>query len=361
MAVVTIALTILLLIAINALYVAGEFGAVTVSRARIRALAEDGHAGARRLGPIVDSPKQLDRYIAGCQIGITLSSLLLGAYGQQALVPVLERVFGDLAGWEQAAAHTAALAIVLASLTVAQMVLGELVPKAMALQFPDRTAMMTARPISWSLRLLAPLIWFFNGSGLAVLRILGVAGATERHVHSLAEIDLLLSEGGDGALEPTARRRLRRALRLSSRRARDLMIPREQIVAIESGTTLEDAARIGSEQPYTRFPVYRGDLDHAVGLLHTKDVVRAQMRGKQGVIDDLLRPVVHVPLEASADQILVSMREQRVSQALVVDERAHVVGMVALRDVLTDLFGALADEFKSGSGAGSRPGHPRVR
>lgn len=361
MAVVTIVLALILLIAINALYVAGEFGVVAVSRARIRALAEEGQAGARRLEPVVDSPRRLDRYIAGCQIGITLSSLLLGAYGEQALVPVLAGIFGDLAGWEQAAAHTASLVIVLVGLSVVQMVLGELVPKAVALQFPDRTAMLTAQPITWSLRLFAPLIWVFNGSGLAVLRLLGVAGATERHVHSLAEIDLLLSEGGDGAFEPAARRRLRKALRLSSRRARELMIPREQIVAIEIGTTLDQAARIGSEQPYTRFPVYRGDLDSAVGLLHTKDVVRAQVRATRQGITDLLRPVVHVPLEASADQILVSMREHRVSQALVMDERGRVVGMIALRDVLTDLFGALADEFKNGPPVRLRAGHKGAR
>lgn len=348
MVVITIVIAVSLLIAVNALYVAGEFAAVTVPRVRIRALADEGHAGARRLQPLVETPKALDRYIAGCQIGITLSSLLLGAYGQRSLAPVLTPAFGDLGGWEQGTAEVVAAAIVLLGLTLAQMVLGELVPKAVALQFPDRTAMVTARPIKWSLRVFAPLIWVFNGSGLAVLRLLGVVAPTERHVHSPAEIDLLLTEAGDDSLEPLERRRLRRALRLSSRRARELMIPRHRIVAIEIATSLGEAARICSEQPYTRFPVYRGDLDSVIGLLHTKDVVRAGARGRPLAIADLLRPVARVPLEASADQILVAMREHRVSQALVVDERGRVAGMVALRDVLSDLFGALADEFKSG-------------
>jgi putative hemolysin len=348
MAIVTIFTALVLLIAANALYVAGEFAAVAVPRARIRALAEDGQASARRLQPIVENPAALDRYIAGCQIGITLSSLLLGAYGEQALAPVLAKLFAGLAGWEMAAAHSVAFVTVLVGLSTAQMVLGELVPKALALQFPDRTAMLTAPPIAWSTRLFAPLIWVLNGSGLAVLQLLGVKQAAERHIHSPAELDLLLSEGGAGTLAASERRRLRRALRLSSRRARDLMIPRHRIAGIELGTALEEVTRIGAERPYTRFPVYRGDLDSTVGILHTKDVVRAQARGTTKVGLDLLRPIVTVPLDASADQILVTMRESRASQALVLDPQERVAGLVTLRDVLGDVFGALADEFKSG-------------
>jgi CBS domain containing-hemolysin-like protein len=347
MAIVTIFIALALLVAANALYVAGEFAAIAVPRSRIRALAEAGNKRARRVLPIVDSPHQLDRYIAGCQIGITLSSLVLGAYGEQALAPGLARAIGSLGGWETAAAHSAAFVTVLVGLSIVQMVLGELVPKALALQFPDRAAMLTAPPIAWSMRVFAPLIWVFNGSGLAVLRALGVRGPTERHVHSPAELDHMLSEGGDGALAPEERRRLRRALQLSSRRAGDLMIPRDGIVAIELGTALDEAARIGSERPYTRFPVHRGDIDTAIGILHTKDVVRAQGRGTPRAVADLLRPIVRVPFDASAERVLVMMREHRAAQALVVDTQDRVVGLVTLRDLLADVFGALADEFKS--------------
>lgn len=347
MAIVSIFVALALLIAANALYVAGEFAAVAVPRARIRALAEEGQTTARRLVPIVETPERLDRYIAGCQIGITLSSLVLGAYGERALSPVLARALGSLGGWETAAAHSAAFLIVLVGLSVAQMVLGELVPKALALQFPDRAAMLTAPPIGWSMRVFAPLIWVFNGSGLAVLRMLGVRHASERHVHSPAELDLMLAEGGDGALDAEERRRLRRALQLSTRRARDLMVPRDEIVGLDIATSLDEAARVGAERPYTRFPVYRGHLDAADGVLHIKDVVRAQARGTPRTVADLLRPIVAVPLDATAEEILVTMRAQRASQALVVDAGDRVAGMVTLGDVLVDVFGALADEFKS--------------
>jgi CBS domain containing-hemolysin-like protein len=229
------------------------------------------------------------------------------------------------------------------------MVLGELMPKALALQHPDRTALLTTLPMAWSLRLFAPLIWVFNGSGLALLRLIGVRQELHRHVHSPAEIEMLLAEGGnDGALDPEERGRLRRALRLSSLRARDLMVPRDGIVAIEVDTPLDTVIRIGAEQPYTRFPVCRGGIDDTIGILHTKDAVRAHARGTPRFVSELLRPVVKIPLDAAADDTLVTMRERRASQAMVVDGEGRVAGMVTLRDVLGAVFGVLADEFKGG-------------
>ena len=348
MSVVTILVALALLIAANALYVAAEFGAVSAPRGRIRALAEDGNARAQRLLPVVEQPAALDRYIAACQIGITLSSLVLGAYGQAQLAPVLERAFGELGGWETASAETAAFAIVLVGLSVAQMVLGELVPKAIALEFPERSALLTEPPMKLSLRAFAPLIWIFNGSGLAVLRLLGIRQTSHRHVHSPGEIDLLLAEGAGGTLEPEERRRLRRALRLSNTTARDVMVPRHRIVAVEVDTALDDAVRIATEAPYTRFPVYRGELDRIAGVLHTKDIVRAQMRGERGPLSELLRPAVSVGLDDTADELLVRLRERRAPQAIVVDSNGRVAGLVTLGDVLGVVFGALADEYKSG-------------
>jgi CBS domain containing-hemolysin-like protein len=348
MALVTILVALGLLIAANALYVAAEFAAVAVSRARIRARAEEGSASARWLQPIVDEPQQLDRYIAACQVGITLSSLLLGAYGQASLAPPIADLLGELGGWQSAAAHSAAFAVVLIVLSVVQMVLGELMPKALALQYPVRTALLTTSPMSWSLRLFTPLIWVLNGSGLALLGLIGVRQAPHRHVHSPAEIELLLAEGASAsALDPAERRRLRRALRLSGVRASEVMVPREAIVAIDVDTPLEAAIRVGAEQPYTRFPVFRGTIDDTVGILHTKDAVRAHARGRPGSVRDLLRPMVKLPLDAAADRILVTMREERASQAVVVDDGGRVVGMVTLRDVLGAVFDVLADEFET--------------
>ena len=167
-------LVVVALILVNAVYVAAEFSAVSVRRSRIQQLAHDGNPLAAWLLPVIGSPKELDRYIAACQIGITLSSLVLGAYGQAVLAPPIAGVLGDLGGWETATAHSVAFAVVLVGLSVSQMVFGELIPKALALQFPVGTALLTTSPMAWSLRLFMPLIWLFNGSGLALLRLIGV-------------------------------------------------------------------------------------------------------------------------------------------------------------------------------------------
>lgn len=349
MAVVTVLLALALLIAANALYVAAEFGAVAAPRGRIRARAEEGSARAQRLVPVVEQPARLDRYIAACQIGITLSSLVLGAYGQAELAPVLERAFGELGGWESATAESVAFAIVLVGLTVAQMVLGELVPKAIALEQPEPTALLTEPPMRVSLRVFAPLIWVFNGSGLAVLRALGMRQTEHRHVHSPGEIDLLLAQGaGEGALDPEERRRLRRALRLPTTAARAMMVPRHRIVAVEVDTPIDEAVRLATEAPYTRFPVYRRELDDIVGVLHTKDLVRAQMRGRATTLAALARPAITVGLDDCADQILVRLRERRAPHAIVADSAGRVAGLITLGDVISEVFGALADEYKGG-------------
>jgi len=344
----TVAVALALLICTNALYVAAEFAAVAVPRARIRSRAEEGSAAARWLQPIINAPQQLDRYIAACQVGNTLSSLLLGAYGQAALAPPIAETLGDFGGWEQAAAHSAAFGVVLVGLSVVQMVIGELIPKTLALQFPVRTALLTTSPMSWSLRLFTPLIWVLNGSGLALLKLAGLSHEPHRHVHSPEEIELVLADGdSEGALDDEDRMRLRRALRLSYVRATDLMVPRDSIVAIRADTPLEDAIQMGSEQPYTRFPVIREQIDDVIGVLHTKDAVRAHARGTAQFVGDLLRPVLNLPPDAAADRILVTMRAERASQAMVVDDAGRVIGMVTLRDVLGAVFDVLADEFST--------------
>lgn len=362
MVAVTILVALLLLLAANALYVAAEFGAIATQSARIRVLADEGNARARRLLPVVESPAALDRYIAGCQVGITLSSLILGAYGQAQIAPALAPVLDHLGGWGTAATQSAATIIVLVGLSVVQMVLGELVPKAVALQYPDKVALATVPPMRWSLRILAPLIWVFNGSGLFLLRLFGVEHSAHRHVHTPGEIDLMLSGGAE--LEPRERQRLRRALWLSRRRARDVMVPRHRVAAVDVEWTRDRISRVVAETPYTRFPVYRGELDQVIGILHTKDLVSDELRGANRDLETLLQPAAEVALEATADEILVRMRQRRTQQAVAVDSQGRMAGLVTLRDVLAEVFGAVADEFKGGpppGGGDGGEGRPATR
>lgn len=339
---------ILLLIGLNALYVAAEFGAVGVRRSRLRRMAEDGHRVASKLLPIAESPRLLTRYIAASQVGITLSGMILGAYAEAVLsprfAPLLVR-WGDLS---PAAAASVSNIGVLLLLTILSVILGELVPKAAALQYPTRAALITTRPMLWSGRAYAWFIAIVDGSAALLRRALRVPQATHRHVHSPEEIALLIAESRDGGLlEPQEQVRLHRALRLGLRNAGQLMVPRGRLAAVELSTPLADVFRIAASSPFSRLPVYRETLDEVVGIVHTKMVVRHFLeRGRSGSLAALVRPILRVPDSMAADRLLAFLRERRSHQAIVLDESGHVAGLITLEDVLSELLGTVPDEFK---------------
>jgi CBS domain containing-hemolysin-like protein len=342
------AAVILLLILLTGLYVAAEFAAVGARRSRLRRMAEDGHALAARILPVLEDPRELDRYIAASQVGITLSSLILGAYAQAIIAPRAAPLLIDW-GVDVATAQHAAAVAVLITLTILSVILGELVPKAFALQFPTQTAIFTVLPMQWSLRLYAWLIRLLNGSGLLILRLLRVPNTGHRHVHSPEEIELLIAESRNGGLlEPQEQVRLHRALRLGLRVARQLMVPRSRLVALEISTPIPDVLRVAASSPYSRLPVYRKTLDHVVGILHTKDVVTHFLdRGRTGSLVTLVRPIVRVNDTMPADRLLAFLRERRSHQAIVIDSAGTVAGLITLEDVLGELLGTVPDEFKA--------------
>jgi CBS domain containing-hemolysin-like protein len=340
---------ILLLIGLTALYVAAEFGAVGIRRSRLRRLCEDGHPTAAKLLPIVEDPQRLTRYIAASQVGITLSGMALGAYAEAVITP---RVTPLVARWPSLGHDTAeslASAAVLLSLTMVSVVFGEMVPKTVALRYPTEVALATTRPMLWSGRLYAWFIAILDRSANLLRRLLRVPKATHRHVHSPEEIGLLIAESRDGGLlEPQEQVRLHRALRLGLRAARQLMVPRDRLAAIEIATPLGDVLRIVATSPYSRLPVYRGALEDIVGILHTKHVVTHFLeRGRAGTLAGLIRPILRVPETMPADRLLGFLRERRSHQALVVDVEGKVAGMITLEDVLGELLGGVPDEFKA--------------
>jgi putative hemolysin len=337
------------LILVNALYVAAEFGAVSVRHGQVRGLAQGGNILARRLLPTLEDPTRLVSYIATCQIGITLSSLVLGAFGQAIVAPDLAGVLEHRAGMQGVAAHSAAALAVLVLLTAAQVVFGELVPKSLALQFPTRVALLTYFPTHWSKVVFKPFLTFLNGSGWFILRRMGLSqGASHRHVHSPEEIEMLIAESSDGGLlEPEEHQRLRQALRLGRRTARQLMVPRRRVQAVDLDASHVHLVDLVATSPYTRLPVYKGTVDNVIGILHTKDV--ATHYAKQGRVDalaPLLRPVLRVPATITGDRVLALLREHRARLAVVIDEYGGMEGIVTFEDVLSELVGEVADEFK---------------
>jgi len=337
-----------LLILLTGLYVAAEFAAVSARRSRLRRLAEDGDGLARRLLPVLEDPRALDRYIAASQVGITLSSLLLGAYGQATLAPRLMPLLARFEDLQPSTVESASAAIVLVFLTTLAVILGELVPKSLALQNPTRTALFTVLPMQWSMRVFSWSIALLNGSGVLMLRALRIPSTGHRHVHSPEEIALLIAESRDGGLlEPQEQVRLHRALRLGLRTARQLMVPRARLAATDAALSFEEVLRVVAASPYSRLPVYRGSDDNIIGILHTKDVVMRYVQAGRLSVASLMRPIVRVPETMPADRLLTFLRERRSHQALVIDADGSIVGLITLEDVVAELLGGVADEFKS--------------
>ncbi len=359
---------IILLILTNALYVAAEFAAVSVRRSRLQQLAEEGDGLALRMLPIVMDGALLDRYIAACQIGITISSLVLGAYGQATLAVSLVPVFARLGGMQVAAAQSVATVVVLIVLTISQMVLGELVPKSIALQHPTPTSRYTVVPLAWSMRAMRWLIAILNGSGVFLLRLIGMPASGHRHIHSASEIEYLIGESRDGgALKPTESLRIRQALRLGLRTAGELMVPRPRVVGISIDTPWHDVVDLMKRTPFSRVPVYDDSLDHVIGVLHVRDVakhlahVSATTAPATGSLRDLVRDVLIVPESMTADRLLERLRSEHKAMAIVADEFGGMAGLITVGDMLDELLGETADEFKLGDAVPTTLPDGRVR
>jgi putative hemolysin len=341
-------LVIGVLIAVNALYVIAEFCAVSLRPTQLQPLAQQGNRRAAELLAVLQDGERLDRYVGASQIGITLSSLIVGAYGQAAVAPQFAALLERFAGLSSARAHSVAALVFLVLLTALQVLLGELVPKAVALQFTVRAGLWSYPPMRLSLKVYAGFLRVLNGSGLLLLRLFKVKPGNHRHIHSPEELDLLIAESRQaGVLEPEEHRRLHSALTLGERTAADLMVPRERIAALEVHTPPDEVLRQAIASPYTRLPVYEGSMDRVLGIVHTKDLARhVARRGVLPPLRDLLRPLPTVHRGVKADQLLALLRARRATQALVVGRDERVEGLVSLEDVLEELLGRVGDEFK---------------
>jgi len=334
---ITVWIVLALLILANAFYVAGEFGAVGVRRSRVRRLSDDGSFLARKLLPFVQDPGELDRYVAVSQVGITLSSLILGAVAQGTVAVTLVPYLADWTGLDARAAASTAAIVVLIVLTAVQVLISELIPKSIALQFPTEVALATVLPMRWSLAAFKPLINVLNGSATGLLRLLGQNLSGHRHLHSPDEIALLIAESRDGGLlEPEEHRRLHRALRLGRRTARDLMVPCDRLKMINLSAPLDDALEQVAGSPFSRLPAYRDSPANIIGILRVKDLVQQYVAaGRPAPFDSLLRPFVRLPAKLPGDQVIARLREKRTHQAAVVDDTGAIVGFVSIHDALT--------------------------
>ena len=340
-------LVVIGLVAVNALYVAAEFGAVSVARSRVKRLADEGNARARILLSIVGDPRRLDSYIAACQVGITLSSLVLGAYGQATFGVRLASALEPIAGLEPTARATLAAIVVVIALTVLQVVFGELLPKAVALRFPARTALATVGATRQSAALFGPLIALLNGSGNLLLRATGIGISAHRHVHAPDELEILIRQSHEGGLlQDDEHGRLVRALHLAQRAARQLMVPRTELALIDAETPLDEAVSLASRVSQGELVAYSGGSDNVVGVVRARDLIRLRVAAdRPSSLAALVQPVGAVHENLAGLQLLTLLRSGG-GRAIVFDEFGSLVGLVTLEEVLGQLVGGLESELR---------------
>jgi CBS domain containing-hemolysin-like protein len=335
-----ILLVSLVLVILNGIYVAAEFALLAAPRPALERKAARKDSAARRLLRILSSPTLQDQYVATAQLGITIASLGLGMYGEHALALKFEGMVGPLAGaWTTALAATLALGL----LTLGHIVIGEMVPKGLALQHPERLARLTAAPMTITRVVLHPLIVLSNVLAWSVLKLLGISRHTGTHdrVYTPEELQLIVAESEHGgALRQESGRLLRELFEFGDRTAGEVMVPRVRIAGIRLGATPDEIRRIHLDHGHTRYVVYDGDLDHIVGMVHVKDLLRRLM-GDEPMTNADGRRVPVVPETAPLDDVLATMQRADAHMTVVIDEHGGTAGLITLEDLFEEVVGEI--------------------
>jgi putative hemolysin len=324
------------LILLNGFFVAAEYALVTVRRTRLQELAAEGNRRAKQVLGLTAVPP---RFIAAMQLGVTVTSLAIGALGEHVLVRVFDPIMAT------------ALAVVLALLVLSffHVVIGELVPKGISLGHSERTALFVAPPVRLFFIVLKPLIWVLQKSSEVTLRLLGLEPpGAEGAVYSEAELKLLLERSTvEGELEEEEQEMLYKVFDFADKEASDVMVPRPEVAVVAADMPPEECLRKVLESPYTRFPVYRETPEHIVGVLHLRDLLNAMNeRGiAQVEIDHILRQPYIVPETKDIAALLREFRRTNQHMAIVVDEYGDMEGIVTLEDVIEEIVGEIEDEF----------------
>jgi putative hemolysin len=341
-------LAVFALVFANAFFVAAEFSLVSVRRTRVDELIAQGNATAGVVRRAIDDP---DRFIAATQLGITLASLALGWAGEPAVAHLIEPYLARLpTGAVDVTAAAIASAIAFALITFLTVVLGELAPKSVALQYPEETAFVVARPTVFFENVFRPAIWLLNGSGNLILRTVGLQTPSgHQRVHSVEELKMLVADSEKGGvLEAGEKEMIHRAFEFAERQVYETMIPRTDVVGVEAQATVGDLLSLFSQASHARFPVYEESLDNVVGVVAIKDVLKAIAdHGLDAArpVRDLARPAYFVPETKQVGQLFNEMREQHLQMAIIIDEYGGTAGIVTIEELVEEIVGRLSDEL----------------
>jgi CBS domain containing-hemolysin-like protein len=348
MAIVVPIVIISILIGLNAIFVAAEFAIVAAPRTRITQLAEEGNNAAQTTLKVLLEPVLQNRYIATAQVGITVVSVALGAYGEHIVAEWILHALGGLGFIGEALAHTLATVLAVGLLTYLHVVLGEMIPKSVAIASAEKTVLWLAAWMHFFGIVSFPFVWLLNLVGDAIVRLLGVPPAAgDDRLFTPEELEFIVEESLEGGMiDPSEQLFIENIFDLPLRTVEQVMTPRTQVrgIPVDAGESL--IHRLICETRKSRYPIYETDLDQIVGILHIKDFAR-RIQNPEGALDlrALARPAVFVPENLTLDRMLLRFQQENIQLAIAIDEFGGMAGVVSLEDLVEEVVGEIQDEF----------------
>ncbi len=335
---------ILLLVFANGFFVAAEFAIVKVRSTQIAQKVKKGHKRATLAKHIIE---HLDAYLSATQLGITLTSLGLGWVGEPLLADMVHGPLTGLGIVNEGTIHAISFGISFGILTFLHIILGELAPKSLAIQYPEATSLIIAFPLQLFYLVFKPVIVLLNGAANFILRLLGISpSSTTELLHTAEELQMIVTEGAKtGVLNKTEQELISSIFEFSTTTAKEIMVPRTDMIAIEVSTPREKLIRIFTEEGYSRMPVYKESIDNIIGIIYTKDLISLLEHRDLIVLHDIIRPAYFVPDAIKISQLMRELQEQKIHMAIVVDEFGGTQGIITMEDILEEIVGEIHDEY----------------
>lgn len=329
----------LLLILTNGFFVAAEFALVKVRASQLDTKAQKG---SRRAALAKSLLEHLDAYLSATQLGITLASLALGAVGEEAISGLLEKTFPLL---NTGANHGISLTIALTLLTFFHVTIGEQIPKMIGIKYCLQATLFIAWPMRIFYFICAPFIWFLNKSSNLALKIMGVKRSNEEGIHSEEELRLILTESEEGgAIKPSENELIQNVFDFDDRIVKQVMVPQNRIVALDVELGRNEITRRVIEEGFSRMPIYLGDIDNVIGIVHSKDLLRALIDNKFKSLKEIMRPVHFIPESMKINELLRDFQKHHYQMAIVTNEFGSTAGLVTMEDIIEELVGEIQDE-----------------
>lgn len=337
---------IAILIALTAFFVASEFAIIRVRSSRIDQLIEDGNSSAVTAKRVISN---LDEYLSACQLGITITALGLGWLGESTFEKILHPIFKGL-HIPESFNQILSVGFSFAAITFLHVVIGELAPKTLAIQKAEWITLMMSRPLILFYKVMYPVIWLLNGSARITTRFFGLKPVSENEIaHTEEELRIILSESyKSGEINQSEFKYVNKIFEFDNRIAKEVMVPRTEIVSLSKDDTLETFLQVLREEKFTRYPIIDGDKDHIIGLINIKEVMTDLIGNEklaERTLENYTRPIIRVIETIPIHDLLVKMQKDRVHMAILMDEYGGTSGLVTVEDILEEIVGEIRDEF----------------